>query len=302
MNNHYKKKWDDLLEKNFFPSFVKNIKIIDFKEFNKIVINMGKESDDLVNNIFDGDVLVIKNVFKKEDLIELKNNIYDKQNKEKEQNYKMIDGCPNFHISNKQNKLAPVRDNYDETAHSHYFFRWNNDSLKIFNYFENIWELIKLFSGLDKDDFKKSTPKDKIIDRIQVLRYPLNEGYITTHCDVSAWQKLNIGICLYENGKDFDSGGLYLLDKNENKINVENKLELGDCFCWIPTIFHGVEIPRLKGEEKIDWNSNKGRWQALALTVQSHCVQERILSTGYEKFKKNPLKYKKIYRNAYKKN
>ena len=107
----------------------------------------------------------------------------------------------------------------------------------------------------------------------------LNEGYITTHCDVSAWQKLNIGICLNENGKDFQTGGLYLLDKNENKVNVEKKLELGDCFCWTPTIFHGVDIPKLEGVKNLNWNSNSGRWQALAFTVQSHCVKERILST-----------------------
>ena len=126
----------------------------------------------------------------------------------------------------------------------------------------------------------------------------LNEGYITTHCDAAAWQKLNIGICLNENNKDFNSGGLYLLDKQENKINVENNLDYGDCFCWIPTIFHGVDIPKLTGVENLNWNSDSGRWQALALTVQSHCIEKRLLSTGYDKFKKDPSKYKEIYRNA----
>ena len=47
----------------------------------------------------------------------------------------MLEGCPNFHGSNKKNKLTPIQDNYDETAHSHYFFRWNRDNLKIFEYF-----------------------------------------------------------------------------------------------------------------------------------------------------------------------
>ena len=135
-----------------------------------------------------------------------------------------------------------------------------------------------------------------IIDIIQVIRYPLNEGYITTHCDASAWQKLNIGICFNENGKEFNQGGLYLLDKEENKINVEDKLDIGDCFCWIPTIFHGVDIPKLIGNNLKNWKSKSGRWQALALTVQSHIVKDRLLSTGYERFKSDPLKFKKIYK------
>ena len=180
-----------------------------------------------------------------------------------------------------------------------FFFRWNKDNLKIFDHLNPIWELIKIFSGLSKDEYKKNTPKDFIIDRIQVIRYPLNEGYITTHCDVSAWQKMNIGICLNENGKDFNTGGLYLLNKDEKKINVEKNLEFGDCFCWVPTIFHGVDIPKKNGVHESNWNSSDGRWQALALTIQSHCVKDRILSTGYNKFKKDPLKYKKLYRDAF---
>ena len=299
MHNHYKKKWVNFLKKNFFSSYLRNIQILEFDKFNKIIIDMNKESDELIENICLGDALIIKKVFHKDALIELRNKIYNLEKNEEEKNLRMLESCPNFHVSNKKNKLTPIQDNYDETAHSHYFFRWNRDNLKIFEYFNPIWELIKIFSGLNKNEYNNNTPQDLIIDRIQVLRYPLNEGYITTHCDVSAWQKLNIGICLNENGKDFQTGGLYLLDKNENKVNVEKKLELGDCFCWTPTIFHGVYIPKLEGVKNLNWNSNSGRWQALAFTVQSHCVKERILSTGYDKFKKNPLKYKEIYRKAF---
>ena len=210
----------------------------------------------------------------------------------------MLDECPNFHVSNKKNNIAPVKDNYDETAHSHYFFRWNKDEINIFQKFDKIWDLIKIFSGLEKDSYKLNKPKDLILDRIQIIRYPLNEGYITTHCDASAWQKLNIGICFNEQGKEFNEGGLYLLDKNDKKINIEGKLEIGDCFCWIPTIFHGVDIPKLTNHNNKNWNSKSGRWQALALTVQSHRVKNRLLSTGYERFKKDPIKFKEMYRNS----
>ena len=298
MKNFYKNNWQKLLEKDYFPSYLNSVQSFEFKDFQKIVLDENDKSKKLLNDVFTGDSLIIKNVFNKKEIIDLKDSIFDIENNQEEKNFRMLDECPNFHVSNKKNNIAPVKDNYDETAHSHYFFRWNKDEINIFQKFDKIWDLIKIFSGLEKDSYKFNKPKDLILDRIQIIRYPLNEGYITTHCDASAWQKLNIGICFNEQGKDFNEGGLYLLDKNDKKINIEGKLEIGDCFCWIPTIFHGVEIPKLTNHNKKNWKSKSGRWQALALTVQSHRVKNRLLSTGYERFKKNPIKFKEMYRNT----
>jgi hypothetical protein len=298
VENFYNNHWQKLLKKNYFPSYLNAVESLHFNDFKKIILNKDDKSEKLLNNVFKGNSLIIKNVFNKQEIIDLKDSIFNIESNQQEQNFRMLDECPNFHLSNKKNSIAPIKDNYDETAHSHYFFRWNKDEINIFLKFDKIWDLIKIFSGLEKDSYKLNKPKNLIVDRIQIIRYPLNEGYITTHCDASAWQKLNIGVCFNEKGKEFNEGGLYLLDKNENKINIEDKLEIGDCFCWIPTIFHGVDIPKLNNDKNKNWNSKSGRWQALALTVQSHRVKDRLLSTGYERFKKNPKKFKEMYRNS----
>ena len=298
MKNFYKNSWQRLLKEDYFPSYLNNVQTFEFEDFQRIILNENDKSEKLLNDVFKGDSLIIKNVFNKKEIIDLKDSIFDIEKNQEEKNFRMLDECPNFHVSNKKNNIAPVKDNYDETAHSHYFFRWNKDEINIFKKFDKIWDLIKIFSGLEKDSYKLNKPKDLILDRIQIIRYPLNEGYITTHCDASAWQKLNIGICFNEQGKEFNEGGLYLLDKNDKKINIEDKLEIGDCFCWIPTIFHGVDIPKLTNHNNKNWNSKSGRWQALALTVQSHRVKNRLLSTGYERFKKDPIKFKEMYRNS----
>ena len=298
MKNFYKNSWQRLLKEDYFPSYLNNVQTFEFEDFQRIILNENDKSEKLLNDVFKGDSLIIKNVFNKKEIIDLKDSIFDIEKNQEEKNFRMLDECPNFHVSNKKNNIAPVKDNYDETAHSHYFFRWNKDEINIFKKFDKIWDLIKIFSGLEKDSYKLNKPKDLILDRIQIIRYPLNEGYITTHCDASAWQKLNIGICFNEQGKEFNEGGLYLLDKNDKKINIEGKLEIGDCFCWIPTIFHGVDIPKLTNHNNKNWNSKSGRWQALALTVQSHRVKNRLLSTGYERFKKDPIKFKEMYRNS----
>ena len=298
MENFYKNHWQKLLEKDYFPSYLNNVQSFGFNDFQKTILDQDDKSEKLLNQVFNGDSLIIKNVFNKQEIIDLKDSIFDIENNQKEENFRMLDECPNFHVSNKKNNIAPIKDNYDETAHSHYFFRWNKDEINIFQKFDKIWDLIKIFSGLEKDSYKQNKPKDLILDRIQIIRYPLNEGYITTHCDASAWQKLNIGICFNEQGKEFNEGGLYLLNRDEKKVNIEDKLQIGDCFCWIPTIFHGVEIPKLSNHNNKNWNSKSGRWQALALTVQSHRVKNRLLSTGYERFKKDPKKFKEMYRNS----
>ena len=303
MENQYKKKWEALIKNDYFPNYLRKIQTFDLKKFNEIVLKDPEKTKTLIKNMFLGDALIVRNVFEKKILNKLKSQIYNSgnDNEEAKENLKILENCPNFHKSNKLEDLPSNLDNYVETAHSYFFFRWNSDNLKIFEYFDKFWETIKIICGLNKNEYKNNTPKNLIVDRIQVLRYPLNEGYISPHCDVAAWQKLNIGVCLSEKGIDFDSGGLYLLDKNENKINVETHMKVGDCICWIPTIFHGVDIPKTKDQKKYEWNSDKGRWQAIALTVQSHYVKERILSVGHKKFKENPEKYKKIYRNAYSK-
>ena len=56
--------------------------------------------------------------------------------------------------------------------HAFYFFPWNKDELKIFEKINEKWRLIKKLMGLNFKEFEKNTPKDGIVDRIQVVQYP----------------------------------------------------------------------------------------------------------------------------------
>ena len=121
MNNFYKNIWIDLVKKDFFPSYLEDIQVFEFENFKSIINSMNQESASLVKTVFNGNAIVIKNVINKNTLEQLKEKIYDIEKSENEKNIKMLENCENFHVSNK-NKLAPVQDNYDETAHSHFFF------------------------------------------------------------------------------------------------------------------------------------------------------------------------------------
>ena len=102
MENYYKKQWINLLNNNFFPSYFRKIQTIEFTEFKKIIMGMNNESEKLLKNVFLGDALVIKKVFDKKNLVKLRNNIYNIQKNEEEKNLRMLENCPNFHVSNKK--------------------------------------------------------------------------------------------------------------------------------------------------------------------------------------------------------
>ena len=149
MKSFYKNNWQRLLKKDYFPSYLNNVQTFEFEDFQRIILNENDKSEKLLNDVFKGDSLIIKNVFNKKEIIDLKDSIFDIEKNQEEKNFRMLDECPNFHVSNKKNNIAPVKDNYDETAHSHYFFRWNKDEINIFQKFDKIWDLIKIFSVLN---------------------------------------------------------------------------------------------------------------------------------------------------------
>ena len=187
-----------------------------------------------------------------------------------------------------------MKNGYQEFAHSYFFWRWNKDYLKIFDKIDDYWNTIKIFNGLGINGLKNNIPSDKIIDRIQVLHYPINSGSISPHCDVARWQKTNVAISLTEVGKEYQEGGLYCLDKNESKIPIEHMVSIGDSILWLPSIFHGVEEPTTI-RSAVDWSKTEGRWQLLAQAVQSWNVKNRIVSVSYENYKKDPKKILKDY-------
>ena len=82
MENFYKKHWQKLLGKNFFPSYLNKIQSFEFENFKEIILAKDEKSINFLNQVFYGDALIIKNVFKKKEIIDLKNSIFDIQGPE----------------------------------------------------------------------------------------------------------------------------------------------------------------------------------------------------------------------------
>jgi len=303
----YKNIWEDYLLDNYFPTMVRNIRKIDFSIFKDMVHNNEEETKKLILDMLSGDILILKNAIPTTVAKQIKKDLYDYGNETPESDLKTTHTIPNFHIKSKPRKGSnknkqkgtreyKVEDGYDEVGHSYYFYRWNEDELNIFSRIDEVWDTVKIFNGMDVDEYKSKLPKDKIIDQVQVIQYPINSGEITSHCDMSRWQKTNLTFSLTEMGKDFDKGGQYFLDDKEEKVFSECDVKVGDAPMFISTIFHGVDTPESL-DRKVDWKKLDGRWQLLATTIQSQCVENRVISYSLKNYKKNPKevleKYKK---------
>ena len=76
----------------------------------------------------------------------------------------------------------------------YYFFPWNEDKYKILNIFYEKWRYIKYISGLDKKAFEKNTPKNGVVDRLLIRRYPHNTGFLETHVDIDVNVRIVSGV------------------------------------------------------------------------------------------------------------
>ena len=77
-----------------------------------------------------------------------------------------------------------------------------------------------------------------------------------------------------EIGKDFKKGGFYFKKSKIKKINIEKKLNEGDAVIFYGSIAHGVE--KVDPQEKLVWQSNKGRWFVGMFVNDSDHLKNRI--------------------------
>ena len=133
--------------------------------------------------------------------------------------------------------------------------------------------------GYNENAFENNIPSDGLVDRLQIVRYPLNTGKIEPHTDPYLYQRFFISSYFSKKGIDYDKGGFYVYNKNKKKINIEDQLDIGDLCFGLATIRHGVE--EAKGAGKNNYTSKdlrSGRWFLGIYTTESDYSQNRHTS------------------------
>ena len=273
------------------PTRVNKIIIEDFDKFKHEIIHE-KEGfvKKITNSLYNGDVYLLKNSFSKNFLDDLKTKCYEHFRDIPSNFYKMKQGCPDFH------RIIDLdvgkKYSFKVCKHSFFFYHWNNDPLKIFPEIYDRWRVIKKLMGLDMYQYEKNLPKDGIVDRVQVVRYPSKFGYLEPHSDPYKYQRLFLSGYMSKKGKDFRDGGFYLIGKDKQVIDIEKYIDVGDIGIGYATIIHGVAPVNRK--KNPNWNDiNDGRWFLSMYSNQSDEVKDR--HTGYSVSEKLQLNDPQLY-------
>jgi len=228
------------------------------------------------NKVINGNILILKSAFRKEDLRKLFKKIY-KQPKKPAKNTKMLDGIKNIYYKSNSTKNK----NYSTYDHTWYFFPWNKDKFGLVRLVQEYFDRIISFNLYDIKIIKKNTPKDGIVQRCQLLYYPFDKGHISPHQDPTNITKVTCGIYITSFKLDYDHGGFYVFNKNDKKIFIDHKINSGDLILFYNGLVHGVEPTSLKINTKKNKDKINGRVFLNLSILETHEVKDRKTTIGF---------------------
>lgn len=268
--------WSQIEINNPNPKYSDGIEVIEYQDLKELVKD-DKEVRKIIDKTYNGRIFIIKKAFSIDFIKKIKDNFIDFVKSQPSSFHKMTENCPDFHriIDEK------VSDNYSIKAlkHSAYFFHWNGDKYKIFDEINERWRILKFIGGKKFNEYEKNTPKNGVVDRIQILKYPPG-GSLSTHFDPSHNQRFFISIYASkrENNGDYESGGFYTIDKENKKFDVEPYIDIGDIGFGYATVRHGVD--KIDDKKVCDWETESGRWFIGLYSNDSDEKVNRITATN----------------------
>lgn len=234
------------------PTRATGFSALDFEDVRFQIVDGG--AADLIETLYSGEVLILRGAFPAKWMRDLKRKTVAWREGRPSEFYKMLEGSPDFHrvIDHE----AGLKYAFRQCKHSAYFYRWNEDPLHVFADIDARWRPLKTLMGLDAREYERNTPKDGVVDRVQVVRYPPGAGYLEPHSDPYLHQRLFISGYMSKRGVDYQGGGFYLVGEGNKVIDLEGEIEVGDIAIGYASVMHGVAPCR--GE--CDWLSDDGRW------------------------------------------
>lgn len=227
-----------------------------------------------VHSLYQGDIYILRNAFSKDFMLETRNRVMDYFHSKPSEFHKMLEGTPDFH-----RLIAPEtgkKYSFKVCKHSAFFYPWA-DPLNLFPPVYEKWRVIKTLMGLKSDEYERNTPKDGVVDRIQIAQYPSKIGYLEPHSDPYLHQRLFFSGYMGERGVDYQGGGFYVVGENNQVINCEDQITTGDIGIGYATIYHGVS-PCNRDKEP-NWDSVEGRWFLSMYSNASDEVKDRHTGT-----------------------
>jgi hypothetical protein len=255
-NNIFAKEWALIESKRAVPAVFRKLIHIEYNEFvSKILEKNPQFIKNIIENLYSGDMYIIKNSLTKDRVDHIVNEIHKFTQSSPSKFYKMLEGIPNFHRWIGKDLINAYSIKY--TKHSTHIFPWNEDISDVRKIVMEVCRPIKYLAGLSYDEFKNNTPKDMVIERLQIARYPPT-GYIETHVDANTLLRLVISGYLTTKGIHYKKGGFYLVDENDKKFDIEDQIQAGDIGLFYASVRHGLDV--IDPEKEADIKKKDGRW------------------------------------------
>jgi len=272
VENNYKTVWEKLESKGTQPRRLGKVHQVEFEEFEREI----REQDtgfvkQVVESLYAGDVYLVKRAFPRDFMTDLKDRVHEYWSSRPQTFYKMVEGCPDFHRIIDE-ELAK-KYSFKMVKHSVYFYPWNDDPLKLFPVVMPRWRPFKFLGGFGWNEYEKNTPKDGVVDRIQIVRYLPKVGMLETHSDPFKHQRLFISGYVSRRGVDFEGGGFYVVGEGDKRVYLEDEIEIGDIGIGYATVLHGVapcDVHKTPDISKTD-----GRWFLSMYSNASDEVKDR---------------------------
>jgi hypothetical protein len=239
------------------PQRARKLRYWKWEDFKKAVENPDFDFIwQMVTTLYAGDIYIIQGAFPNEFMQRIKREAFEYGQSSPSSFHKMLEGTPDFHriIDLETGKNYSFR----VCKHSCFFYPWNSDPLQLFPTVYSRWRVIKYLMGRNSDDYERNTPKDGVVDRIQLAQYPSRIGYLEPHSDPYKHQRLFFSGYMTKRGLDYEGGGFYVVGSNDEVIEAENYIDIGDVGIGYATIYHGV-APCNRTLDP-DWNAMAGRW------------------------------------------
>ena len=277
LSNPYSKLWLNL-KKEELPTRINKIIKCEKKEFERKFYNNPQNCKELVESLLAGNVYVLKNCLIKEEVDKIIEDVSLKWKKGKFEFHKIFDGVPNFSRNVDETNNSKYACPFNRL--SSYFFPFNEpkEKVKTFKYIYRTLRMIKYISGYDEKIWEKNIPSNGIVDRLQVSCYPDTTGSMDLHQDPIAVQKFFISAYLSKKGVNYEEGGIYCLNKNNKKVDLEQNIDVGDFSIGLATIMHGVDKIKTSQKNKV-LGEHEGRWWLGIYTVQTDYLKKRATTS-----------------------
>jgi len=274
----YRAVWDRLERPETQPRRMRRLVVRPYAEFEeKIRRAETRFVEETIASFYAGDIYLLKEAFSREEMERPRRLLHEHGRRTPSTFHKMVQNCPNFHriIDGEVNRAGLY--SFEATKHSYYFYLWNEEEFGLWPSVLRRWRPIKLLGGRLPNEFERNTPLDGIVERLQIAHYPSGAGALELHSDPYLYARIIFSGIMTKRGADFDSGGVYFLDSENRKVDVEERLDLGDLYLSYPTLLHGIDP--IDPGRRVDWTDIRGRWWMGIFTNASDHVQNR--HTGY---------------------